>query len=111
MENCVFCQIAQKKLPAKFIYEDGKIMVFPDIYPQAPLHLLIVPKDHLEDFANLSGGKIKVWEKMTQVVKRLIEENNLLEGGYRLVLNGGPAKLINHLHWHLMGKVSAKRKL
>lgn len=109
MGNCVFCKIFKKELPAKFVYEDEEIMVFPDIALAAPLHLLIVPKVHLEDLMSPQVEERKIWEKMTKVAKMLIEKNKL--SGYRLVLNGGQAKLVNHLHLHLMGNITAERKL
>lgn len=107
--DCVFCQIAKREIPAKFVYEDGEVMVFSDIAPVAPLHLLIVPKVHIEDLMSPEVEDGKMWEKMTKVAKDLVKKNNLK--GYRLVINGGTAKLVNHLHLHLMGDVGAERKL
>lgn len=109
MVGCVFCKIAKKELPANFVYQDEEIMVFPDIHPVAPLHLLIVPKEHIDDLTSAQMGDGKIWEKMTKVAKDLVRRNNL--SGYRLVVNGGTAKLIDHLHLHLMGDVMAERKL
>ena len=109
MTACVFCKIFKKEMPANFVYEDEEVMVFPDIAPAAPYHLLIVPKEHIEDLMSKGVEERKIWEKMTKVAKILIERNKLT--GYRLVLNGGQAKLVNHLHLHLMGNVSAERKL
>jgi len=109
MEDCIFCRIAKKEIPAEFVYEDGEIMAFPDIHPAASPHLLIVPEGHIEDLMSSQVTDGKIWEKMTEVAKKLIEKNNLKS--YRLVLNGGEAKLINHLHLHLLGEVSSQRGL
>lgn len=109
MINCVFCQIAKKEIPAKFVYDDGEIMVFPDINPAAPLHLLIAPKTHIEDLVSHEMEDGKIWKKMTEIAKSLVKQNKLK--GYRLVLNGGEAKMINHLHLHLMGDITIERKL
>lgn len=84
-------------------------MVFPDINPVAPLHLLIAPKAHIEDFMSPQVSEGKIWEKMTRIARDLIRKNNLRS--YRLVVNGGEAKLINHLHLHLMGDIGSERKL
>lgn len=109
MKDCVFCKIAKRELPAKIVYEDEEILVFPDIVPVAPLHLLIMPKAHIEDLMSPEAEDGKLWAKMTKIAKDLIKKNNLK--GYRLVLNGGEAKLVNHLHLHLMGGVSQHRKM
>lgn len=109
MEDCIFCQIAKKELPAEFVYEDEGMMVFPDIHPAAPLHLLIVPKSHIDDLTSPQVKDGKIWAKMTEIAKDLIVKNNLKS--YRLVVNGGEAKLINHLHLHLMGEISSQRGL
>lgn len=84
-------------------------MVFPDINPAAPFHLLITPKAHIEDFMSPQMSEGKIWEKIAKIAKDLIRKNNLRS--YRLVVNGGEAKLVNHLHLHLMGEVSSERKL
>lgn len=84
-------------------------MVFPDINPRAPLHLLIIPKEHIDDLTSAQMGDGIILGKMTKIVKDLVQKNGLT--GYRLVVNGGEAKLIDHLHMHLMGNVSADRKL
>lgn len=109
MVGCIFCQIAKKEIPAKVVFEDEEVMVFPDIHPVAPLHLLIIPKEHIDDLTSPQMEDGKIWAKMTEVVKDLVRRNNL--SGYRLAVNGGTVKLINHLHLHLMGDVSAERKL
>lgn len=108
MQDCVFCKIAKGELSAKFVYEDGEMMVFPDIHPVAPLHLLIVPKTHIEDLMSLEMSE-EIWAKMTQIAKDLVAKNNLKS--YRLVLNGGEAKMVNHLHLHLLGGLPPKRGL
>lgn len=101
MVGCIFCKIRDKQIPANFVYEDDEVMVFPDIHPFKPIHLLIVPKEHIEDFQNLQ--KSSVWEKIRIVIQKLVKEKKLEGKGYRIVLNGGGAQIINHLHLHLMG--------
>ncbi|MBI4100443.1 HIT domain-containing protein [Candidatus Microgenomates bacterium] len=109
MEDCVFCQIAQGKISKKFTAESKNVMVFPDINPVAPLHLLIVPKKHIEDLMAFKKVEENIFEEMIRMVKELVEKNNL--SAYRLVINGGSAKLVNHLHVHLMGGIDAHRKI
>ena len=106
MDSCVFCKIVKGELPARKEYEDEEILVFDNIKPEAPIHFLIIPKEHIEKFADLE--ELSIWEKMSSVAKDLIERHSLVEKGYRLVNNGGPAALVGHLHLHLLGEVKAE---
>lgn len=109
MDECVFCKIAKKEIAAKFVYEDEEIVAFPDVNPKASLHLLIVPKTHIEDLLSPEAEKENIWEKLTEAAIKVIKKNNLK--GYRLVFNGGEAKMINHMHLHLLGEITAERNL
>jgi len=106
MKDCIFCQVAAGKSPAKFEYKDKDLVVFADINPQAPIHLLIVPRRHIKEFTEASG---EIFNKMLGVAKRLIKKHNLDKSGYRLVVNGGGAALIDHLHLHLLGEITPER--
>lgn len=101
MDNCIFCKIAQHIEPKEFTYEDEDVMVFPDIHPVRPTHLLIVPKKHIIDFLELENEV--VWNKIREVAQNMIRQFNLTETGYKLSLNGGGAQQIDHFHLHLMG--------
>lgn len=101
MEDCIFCKIANKEIPKEFAYEDEDIMVFPDIHPAKPIHLLILPKKHIADFSELSEPLLI--QKLTDVAKKMIKGQGLENKGYRLLVNGGGAQIINHLHIHLLG--------
>lgn len=111
MNDCIFCQIGKHEAPAKFILETKRIMVFPDINPAAAIHWLIVPKKHIEEFMALAPEDKEIWEEMIKTAKNLIREHKLVSRGYRIVINGGGAQLIDHLHLHLMGKIKKERKL
>ena len=84
-------------------------MVFPDIHPVAPIHLLIMPKIHIADFLDLEDSMLL--EKLKTVIQRMIKEQKIADKGYRLVINGGGAQIIDHLHIHLMGKIGHKVKI
>ena len=111
MENCIFCKIRDRAIPAEFIYEDESIMVFPDIHPIKPVHLLIVPKKHIEDFlmmndphnARASRGKEELMMQIIRITQEMVKKFQLENKGYRVGINGGGAQLINHLHVHLFG--------
>jgi histidine triad (HIT) family protein len=84
------------------VYEDGDVVVFPDINPKAAVHLLVVPVPHIESFLSLSDRQIDSLTKMTKVVQRLIRDEKL-ERSYQLIFNGGKKQHVPHLHWHLLG--------
>ena len=101
MDDCIFCKIAKHEEPKEFTYEDEDVMVFPDIHPQKPTHLLIIPKKHYHDFLALDDEIL--WNKLRDTAQNMIREFNLVETGFRLSNNGGGGQLINHFHLHLMG--------
>ena|SRR5579859_3022844 len=101
MKNCIFCKIRDQEIPVKFIYEDEDVMVFPDINPIKKVHLLVVPKKHLSDFLELEDDHIL--SKIRKATQRMIKQHKLENAGFRLVINGGGAQVIDHLHFHLTG--------
>ena len=103
MKDCIFCKIANRELPAKFVYEDDETMVFPDIHPLKPVHLLIVPKKHVAEFAAVADHQL--FAKMGDVIQKMIKEKGLDQSGHRIVINGGGAQDVDHLHIHLMGPI------
>ena len=109
MNKCIFCKIAKHEMPKEFTYESENVMAFPDIYPLRPIHLLVLPKKHIEDFVDFEDQK--VWEEMQTVIKKLIKENKLDKNGYRLGVNGGGAQIIDHLHIHILGPVKRTEKM
>lgn len=109
MDNCIFCKIAKRKVPKEFTYEDEGVMVFPDINPIAPTHLLIIPKNHITDFLEIRDDKLL--GKLNKIVQKMIKETKLENKGYRIVVNGGGAQIIEHLHFHLVGPVGKKTKI
>lgn len=108
MENCVFCKIVRGEIPKEFRYKDDLVVAFDDITPAKPVHILFVPKVHIEDYINPVDPKIFV--SVQKGVERIVEEKELLGKGYRVLVNGGGAQIINHLHFHLMGPVGLKSK-
>jgi histidine triad (HIT) family protein len=101
MDNCLFCKFAKKTLEKEFVYEDSDIMVFPDIHPVKPVHLLIVPKTHYEDLMQVSDKHLL--SKMFEIIEKMAKEKGLDKNGYRVLINGGGAQAIMHLHIHLFG--------
>ena len=103
-ENCLFCKIAAKKIPSKFVFEDDDVFAFEDISPQAPTHILICPKKHFAALHDAEPEDQAVLGKMQQVAAKLAAERNL-QSGYRAVINNGSGagQSVFHLHLHLLG--------
>ena len=110
-QTCIFCKIVKGEIPADFTLKTKDTVVFADIKPTAPLHLLIVPKKHISHFALLENVDKKIWGEMTKVARDLISRHDLSEKGYRIILNGGPAAMVQHLHMHLLGEVSIHKEI
>lgn len=102
MEDCVFCKIRDKEIPASFEYESDKVMAFPDINPSADVHILIVPKEHVSTFTDVGNNHTELVAEMIQVAQNLVGSKNIGDG-YRAVFNGGKFQHVKHLHMHLLG--------
>ena len=109
MEKCVFCKIINKELPAKLLYEDEDVIVFPDLRPVKPVHVLIVPKKHFEDLVSVDDAGI--FSKLFSVVQKMVKREGLKDRGFRVIINGGGAQLVPHLHVHLMGPIEKTAEL
>lgn len=104
MEDCLFCKIIKKELPAKIQHEDDICVAFNDIHPKARVHILLVPKKHIPTIANLEEGDEKVVGHLVKIAKELAKKHNCT--GYQLTFNVGRdgGQIIFHVHLHLMGK-------
>ncbi len=113
MDNCIFCKIAAGKIPAKTVYEDDDVIAFHDINPAAPVHVLIVPREHIPTLADANENHMALLGKMMLLAPKLAAE---LGGGYRhtpegpvggfkTLVNSGPdgGQEVYHLHLHIMG--------
>lgn len=102
--DCVFCRIVKRETPADIAYEDGDVLAFKDLYPKAPVHLLIIPKRHIESIARLEPGDTEVMGRCVQVARVLAEQTGYAERGYRLSCHCGPegGQVVYHLHFHFL---------
>lgn len=102
MEDCIFCKIANKEAPAEIVYEDKKIMAFKDVNPQAPIHLLIVPKKHIPSVDHIEIGDKTLMGELILVAQKIARGKNLK--GYKLQIFVGRSagQTIDHLHLHLL---------
>ena len=102
---CLFCKIAAGEIPSKKAYEDETVYAFYDIAPQAPVHILVIPKAHIESAQALSRSDDALLGRMFEVARQLAVENGLDKTGYRLITNVGAdaGQSVPHLHLHLIG--------
>src|SRR3990167_3786259 len=103
--DCLFCKIAAGTIPSRFIYEDDQIVAFNDIAPQAPHHILIIPRKHIATINDITAENNSLIGDMVLVAKKIASSLNIADPGYRLVMNcnknGGQA--VYHIHFHLLG--------
>lgn len=102
MESCIFCQIAEGRLPAEILYEDEEVLVFRDVAPQAPVHLLVIPRKHVACASDVDDGR--TWSALMSAAVSVARQSGLVEQGFRLVVNNGEeaGQTIPHLHVHLL---------
>ncbi|MBI5621409.1 histidine triad nucleotide-binding protein [Candidatus Falkowbacteria bacterium] len=105
MTECIFCKIINRQLPATLAYEDGEAVAFADIHPKAPVHLLIVPKQHIASLADVSESDGGLLARLLLIVQRLAVEQGISQRGYKTVINTGAdgGQVVDHLHIHLLG--------
>jgi len=103
--DCIFCRIISGEIPSDILYQDEQVVAFRDINPKAPVHLLLVPREHIESVAELSEDEASIMGHLVAVANRLAREAGISEKGYRLVVNSGPegGQEVPHLHLHLLG--------
>jgi len=103
--DCIFCQIVAGKVPSEILYQDEEVVAFRDINPQAPVHLIIIPKRHISSLAHLSEADSPLMGHMVNIANQLAKREGVAESGYRLVVNCGRegGQLVPHLHMHLLG--------
>ena len=104
-KDCIFCKIIKGEIETEFIHEDEDIVAFKDIHPQAPVHLLIVPRQHIPTINQLGPEHVHLIGKMVLVAKQLAEKFEINATGYRLIFNveKGGGQLVFHIHLHLVG--------
>lgn len=103
--DCIFCRIADGSIPADVIHRDEQVVAFRDISPQAPVHVLIIPREHVASLDAVTDGHQALLGTMLLVARDLARADGVSEDGYRTVLNVGPdgGQSVHHIHLHLLG--------
>jgi histidine triad (HIT) family protein len=105
MENCVFCRIVAGQAPARLVYEDETVVAIEDLHPQAPVHLLVMPREHLPSLKEVTRAQESLLGRLLTVAAKLAKERGLESKGYRTVINTGAfaGQSVLHLHVHVLG--------
>lgn len=105
MSDCIFCKIARGEMGTEFVVESENAVAFNDIAPAAPVHVLVIPKEHVESVQQLEDSHSGVWQEMLKLVQEVAVTTGVATSGYRLTANVGPdsGQEVPHLHFHVMG--------
>ena len=104
-EDCIFCKIINKEIPSTIVYEDDEVIAFEDINPIAPVHVLIIPKEHIEMVTELNEENSKFLPKIYLIANKIAEIKGIKEKGFRIIVNCGEdgGQEVHHIHFHLIG--------
>ncbi len=110
MSDCVFCKIVKGEIPCDKVYEDDKILVFHDIEPEAPVHVLIIPKTHISTLNDIKDGNSRVISHIFEKIPEIANDLGVDESGYRVVSNCGEdaVQTVDHIHFHLLARRTLK---
>ncbi|MDP3729343.1 MAG: HIT domain-containing protein [bacterium] len=109
MADCIFCKIVKKEVKADFLFENERVVAFKDIRPSAPVHILVVPQEHIQSIAHIEGNHKEIISELIFTAKGLAQKAGL--NGYKLVFNVGRegGQVIDHLHLHILGGWTGKK--
>lgn len=105
MEDCIFCKIINKEIPSKIVFENDYVIAFEDLHPVTPLHILAVPKKHIENVMKLTEEDTIYLQEVYKAVKEIATEKQIDKTGFRVLTNNGEdaGQTIKHLHFHILG--------
>ena len=105
MENCLFCKIIAGEIPSKKVYEDENVYAFHDINPNAPVHVLVIPKTHIASIQEVGEENLSAVAAVLKAIPVIAEQLGLAENGYRVITNCGSdaCQSVKHLHFHILG--------
>ena len=104
MKNCVFCKIINREIPSEIVYEDEKVIAFKDVNPAAPIHILVVPKKHIETLLDVSEEDSSLIAHIYQVINKIAKDNEFADKGFRVIANCGrdSGQEVMHIHFHVL---------
>ena len=113
MDNCLFCKIIKGEIPSEKVYEDDEILAFKDIHPAAPVHILVIPKKHIDSIAMLEKQDEHLVGRIYSVINKIAEEQGVKEDGFRVIVNCGRdgGQEVMHLHFHILAGAKLGQKI
>lgn len=104
MGNCIFCKIINKEIPSTIVYEDEKVIAFNDVNPAAPIHILVVPKKHVEKVLDLKDEEMEIVAHIYKVINKIAKDQGFATKGFRVITNCGKdsGQEVMHLHFHIL---------
>ena len=113
MDNCLFCKIIKGEIPSEKVYEDDEVLAFKDIHPVAPVHILVIPKKHIDSIAMLEKQDEPLVGRIYTVINKIAEEQGVKEDGFRVIVNCGRdgGQEVMHLHFHLLAGAKLGQKI
>ena len=111
--DCIFCKIANKEIPSTIVYEDEDVIAFRDLNPEAPVHILVIPKKHIASLNAATAEDQQLLGKVLLTIQKIAAEQGIAEKGYRVVTNCGEqgGQTVMHLHFHILGGVKLGEKM
>ncbi|HZJ82584.1 MAG TPA: histidine triad nucleotide-binding protein [Clostridia bacterium] len=111
--ECIFCKIIDGDIPSSKIYEDAEIIAFHDIEPNAPVHVLVIPKEHIHSLNFVNEGNSEIIAKIFTLIPKLAKQLKVFESGYRIIVNSGKdsGMMVGHLHFHILGGTTLSKSL
>lgn len=105
MNDCIFCKIIKREIPGKIVYEDDNVIAFNDINKSAPIHILVVPKHHIESVLDINEGNKEIAGDIHLAINKIAREQGFDKSGFRLITNCGKdaEQTVKHLHYHILG--------
>lgn len=113
MDDCIFCKIVKGELPSTKVYEDDKVLAFKDINPVTPVHVIVVPKKHIESVNEIDESNTDLIAHIFITIKKIAKDLDIADSGYRVITNVGKdaGQTVPHLHFHILGKKKLGEKL
>lgn len=111
--DCIFCKIINKEIKSKIVYEDEEILAFEDIAPQAPVHIVVIPKKHISKITEIEKEDEALIGKIYTVINKIAKEKDIAEDGFRVIINCGEngGQEVKHIHFHLLGGTKLRGKI
>ena len=108
--DCIFCKIINNEIPSNKIYEDDKVLAFHDINKEAPIHFLVIPKEHIASVNEINSKNSEIISHIFVIINKIVKDLGIDESGYRIVNNCGKdgGQTVNHIHFHVLGQRDLK---